>query len=527
MTPDATSLARRLRRRYARRRHAPLPLLAFGGVAIVVSFLPLAYLVIRATGDGWGTFRDVLVRQRTLDLTIRSLELAVSVTAACLLLSLGLAWLVTRTDLPGRRVVQVVVGLPLALPSYVAAFSWISLRPDLAGFRGAFIVLVSISYPYVYLPVVAALRRTDPGLEDAARTLGHGRAAVFWRVVLPQLRASAAGGCLLVGLYVLSDFGAVATMRHEVLTHVVYRSYRASFDRTPAAVLGCLIAVLTLLIVVIEARTRGRRDHARSGAGTPRAQPVVQLGWLRWPALLVPLAVVALSLGVPAWGMRRWSSRGSSRADAGELWEAGRHTLQVGAYGALAVMLLAVPVAYLSVRHPGWWSRLSVRAAYMGHALPGVVVGLGMVFFGIRFATPWYQRLPLLVFAYVVLFLSLGIAAVQGAISQVPVVLEDVARTLGRSAFGAWRSVTLRLMLPGIGAAAALVCVTVMKELPATLFLRPTGWDTLATRLWSHTSSQSYAAAAPYGVAIVVLAAVPTALLATLGERREKRRQSS
>lgn len=125
----------------------------------------------------------------------------------------------------------------------------------------------------------------------------------------------------------------------------------------------------------------------------------------------------------------------------------------------------------------------------------------------------------MLVFAYLVLFLSLGVAASQNAVAQVPKVLEEVARTLGRSAFGAWRSVTLRLIMPGVAAAATLVSLTVMKELPATLFLRPTGWDTLATKLWSHISSQSYAAAAPYGVAIVLMAVIPTAILASLGQR--------
>lgn len=492
--------------------------------AVAVSVLPLAYLAIRATDKGQEFFRSILFRDRTLELTLNSLWLAVTVTATCLVIGVTMAWLVTRTDLPGRRFVQVAAGLPLALPSYVAAFSWITLRPDFAGFRGSYVVLVSISYPYVYLPVLAAFRRCEPALEDVARTLGVRGWGLARRVVLPQIRSAAAAGSLLVGLYALSDFGAVATMRHEVLTRVIYRSYQASFDRTPAAVLGCLIAALTLVIVAAEGWTRQRNGDLRLRAEPSRTHDVHHLGRWRWPALLFPIAVVGISLGVPAWGMRRWVSRGSSRADGGELWEALGHTLQVGALGAAAVMVLAVPVAYLSVRHPGWTSRIAIRASYMGHALPGVVVGLGLVFFGVRIANAWYQQIPMLVFGYVTLFLSLGIGAVQNSVEQVPPALEDVARTLGRSAFGAWRSVTLRLILPGIGAAATLVFLTVMKELPATLFLRPTGWDSLATKLWGHISAQSYAAAAPYAVAIVLVAAVPTALLATAGERRNERK---
>ncbi len=509
----------------------PLALVVMTGIAASLALLPLTYLVLRATEHGRERFAATLWRRQTFELTLRSLELAAMVTAATLVIGVALAWLVTRTDIPFRSTVQVAVGLPLALPSYVAAWSWIGFRPGLAGRTGAAIVLTTITYPYVYLPVMAALRRCDPALEDAARSLGHGPWSTFRRVVLPQVRPAAAGGGLLVGLYVLSDFGAVATMRYPVLTHVIYRSYRASFDRTPAAVLGCLLAVLTIAIVTIENRTRRRNELSKVGAGALREQPAVRLGALRWPALALPAAVVATSLVIPAWGMRRWFTRGSSRADWNEFSDAVTNTLQVGALGALAVVALAAPVALMSVRHPGRLSRAAVRSAYAGHALPGVVVGLSLVFFGIRFDSFFsdnlgitiYQRLPLLITAYAVVFLSLGIGSIQSAVGQIPPVLEDVARSLGRTGFGAWRSVTLRLSAPGMGAAATLVFLTVMKELPATLFLRPTGFDTLATRLWSHTSSLSYAAAAPYGVAIVAFAALPTALLATLGDRRSRR----
>ena len=496
----------------------PVALVLGAALATALAVLPLSYLVVRAAEGGWGPISDTLLRSRTLELTLRSLTLAASVTLACLVIGTSLAWLVTRTDLPGRRIVQVVVGLPLALPSYVAAWSWLGAVPSLAGGVGAFVVLTSISYPFVYLPVMAALRRCDPSLEDAARTLGRGRFQVLYRVTLPQVRPAAVGGGLLVALYVLSDFGAVATMRHEVLTHVIYRSYRASFDRTPAAVLGCLLAVLTVVILLLESRVRRRGGVI--GSRAPRRQPIVHLGRWRWVALVGPVLLSTAALGVPLWGMSKWFTRGTSRADPEALVEAAGNTLVVALLAAVAVVLLALPVALLTVRHHGRLSRVATSAAYAGHALPGVVVGLALVFFAVRFARPLYQELPMLVLAYVVLFLSLALGALQASISQIPPSLDDAARMLGRSPWGVWREIVLRMASPGIAAAATLVLLTTMKELPATLFLRPTGFDTMATKLWGHVSALSYAAAAPYAVAIVLLAAVPTALLSAGDESR-------
>ena len=186
---------------------------AGGVVALVVVVLPLVYLVVRSTEGGWGPISRTLLRRVTFGLAARSILRAVSVTAASLVIGIAGAWWVTRTDVPLVRLWRVLLSLPLAVPSYVAAWAWIGLRPELAGFAGAFVVLTSVSYPFVYLPVAAALRRCDPALEDAARMLGRPPLAVFLHVTLRQARTAAIGGALLVGLYALSDFGAVSTMR--------------------------------------------------------------------------------------------------------------------------------------------------------------------------------------------------------------------------------------------------------------------------------------------------------------------------
>ncbi|HSK26878.1 MAG TPA: ABC transporter permease subunit, partial [Jiangellales bacterium] len=195
--------------------------------------------------------------------------------------------------------------------------------------------------------------------------------------------------------------------------------------------------------------------------------------------------------------------------------QAATSTVSVSALGALLTVALAVPVGVLAVRYRGRLVSGIEQASYAGHALPGIVVALALVFFAVRYAFPVYQRTPVLVLAYAVLFLPAAVGAVRASVALSPPALEEVARSLGRTPLQALREVTMRVAAPGVAAGAVLVFLTCMKELPATLLLRPTGMDTLATELWSRTTVGAYAAAAPYAALLVLLAAVPTFLLTT------------
>jgi iron(III) transport system permease protein len=514
------------------RARPPLVLLAPAVLAAAVALLPLVYLAVRASERGLGPVADVLVRERTLRLVARSLALAGTVTGVCLVLGVSLAWLAVRTRLPGGRAWAVALALPLAVPSYVAAFAWLSLFPGFGGFGGAVLVLSLCCYPYVYLPVAAALERMDPAHEEVARSLGRGPAGTFGAVTLRQIRPAAAAGGLLVALYVLSDFGAVAILRYDVFTRVIYTSYRSSFDRTPAAILGCLLVALTVLIVWSENRTRGRAGYARIGGGTARPRgyrgPVTVVRWWLPTALTWCVLVCGLAIGVPFGALAYWLARGSSAGlDLAELGTAAVSTLLVSGLGALLTVALALPVGALAARHRGRLPRLLEQATYAGHALPGIVVALALVFLAVRFAYPLYQRTPVLVFAYAVLFLPAAVGAVHASVAQSPPALEEVARSLGRSPADVLRRITVPLAAPGIAAGAALVFLTCMKELPATLLLRPTGMETLATELWSQTEIGAYAAAAPYAAALVLLAALPTFLLGRWSGRAAERAEWS
>lgn len=467
--------------------------------------------MVRTSEAGWDRVTRILGRTSTLELVGRSLGLVVVVTALCLLLGIGLAALVTRTTLPGRRVFGVLVALPLAIPSYVAAFAWVAAVPWARGFTGAVIVLTACTYPYVYLPVATAMRRVDPALEEVSRSLGHSAWRTFWTVTARQVWPAAASGGLLVALYTLSDFGAVSLLQYDVFTRVIHTSYRASFDRTPAAVLSLLLVVLTVVIAVGERRSRGPVEQTRVGGGVSRRAEAHPLG--RWSPVAVAVAgaVVAVALAFPVGSMAYWFATGlSAGVDSERLVTSTGTTLMLSVLGALVTMALAVPIGVLAARHRSRVASAVELATWAGHALPGIVVALSLVFFGIRVAKPIYQETPLLLIAYAVLFLPAGVGAVRAAVAMSSPRIEEVARSLGSAPLTVLRRVTVPLAAPGVAAGTALVMLTIMKELPATLLLRPTGANTLATSLWTHTGVAAYGAAAPYALALVVLAVLPT-----------------
>jgi iron(III) transport system permease protein len=517
----ATTVPVAISRRRPRRRRLPALLAVPAAVAAVVSLLPLWYLVDRAGSQGWGAVVDELWQRRTLDLVGRSVALTVTVTVACTVIGVGAAWLVARTDVPFPRLWRIALGLPLAVPSYVSAFAWVSWQPELAGFRGAALVLVLASYPYSYLAALGALTRVDPQAEEVARSLGQRPGAVALRCTLPQIRPAVAAGALMTSLYVLSDFGAVATMRHEVFTWVIYGAYRAGFNPTRAAVLALPLVLLAAVLTVGEHRARGSSVLHRIGAGAGRAAKPLPLGAWRYPAAAALTAVVGAAIGFPLAMVAYWMAQGVGTAfDPGALVSASWATVQVSGAAALVAAALAIPLGTLAAR---WQRNPMVRAAegatWVVHALPGIVLAISFVYLGVRLVPDLYQRTPLLVAAYVVLFLPLGAAAVRTAVLQSPERLEEVARSLGDSPRRALRRITVPVAWPGVLTGAALVFLTSSKELPATLLLHPTGMDTLATAMWQHTTVSDYGAAGPYAVALVVLAAVPTALLSARASR--------
>jgi iron(III) transport system permease protein len=499
----------------------PSSLVIPAGIVVTLLQLPLAYLTVRALGSG--EVLDVLWRRRTLDLVVSTGLLVVGVTAAAVVVGVALAWLVTRTDLPGRRAWGLAAALPLVIPSYVAALVLLGAfgprglaqqalgveeLPDIRGYWGALLALTLTTYPYVYLLCAAALRNQDPALEDAARGLGRSAWRTFFSVTVPMLRPTIGVGAVLVALYVLSDFGVVSLMNYDALTRAIYLNYRALFDRTPAAVLALLLVVLTAVVLLIEARTRRRARYYRSTPGTARELKVVPLGRWRWPSLAFCSLTVALFLALPATVLGYWLAEGiENERELAFPWSETVDSLTASGLAAGVAAAAALPVAVLASRYRSPRTTLVERLGYSGNALPGIVIALSLVFFTARYASLVYQTLALLVFAYVVRFLPQALSGASSALETVSPRLEEAARGLGRGPLGTLKAVTVPLARSGVLAGAALVFLSAMKELPATLLLRPIGFDTLATEIWTLTTVGAYSRAALPALVLIVVSA--------------------
>ncbi len=486
--------------------------------------VPLVYLGIVIASDPQAAW-EALWRPRTAALLGRSLLLAAAVATTTTLLAVTLAWLTTRTDLPGRRVWTALVVLPFVVPSYIGAYLFVSaLGPGgviaqtqwVYGFTGAWLVLTLFTYPLVLLPVRATLRRLDPALEEAAAGMGRSPLSVFLTVTLPQLVPAIGAGALLAVLYTLADFGAVSILRFDAFTRVIYQSYRASFDRTGAATLAALLVVVMLVLYFAEGRLRDRRSSPRSSPGTARVARPVALGRWRWPALLFCSAVVGIALVLPIGTLLVWSGRAlAGSPDWPRIADGAMNSLLTAGLAATVAVVVALPVALLGARYPGRRTRTVEAISSSGYVLPGIVVALSLVFFGTRVA-PWaYQTLGIVIFALVVHFLPLALGPMRTGLLQVPRSVEEAGRSAGRGPLEVWATITAPLARGATLAGAALVFLTTIKELPTIILLAPTGFGTLSTEIWRQTNASVFEAGAIPALVLLAVSAPPLfALLA-------------
>lgn len=457
----------------------------------------------------------------------RTILLATLVSISGAALATGLAFLLGRTDLPGRRMLHLLLLLPLVLPSFVGAAAFLAaiapgglvyeamttlgLTPP-RRFRGlgpAWLVLTVVTYPYVLLPVMARLTSVRVSLEENARVLGDTALQAFVRITLPQLRPAILAGSLIAFLYTISDFGAVQLLGYDTLTRVIFASKLAQ----RALAFGAATVLLMLAWIVSTAERKASRAASVDGTVRARAATTIPLG--RWKLFLTiaTWGVVFATLIAPLSSLVLWAVRGiaNGQVNASDLLGPLINTALVGLVTAVVAVLAVLPLAVLVVRYRSRLGSLIGIGVVAGFAVPGLVIALALVFWGIGapFSSWIYQRLPLLILAYVVHFGALALGSTEDAVRAVPMRVIEASRMLGSSTSDRVRRVDLPLMRPSLAAGGGLVLLATVKELPATLLLAPTGFDTLATEIWGSLEDARFGDAS---VSALVLVAVSAAL---------------
>lgn len=457
---------------------------------------------------------------RNLDLLRNTLFLMLFTVFGATLLGVPLAILTAYVRLPWSRLWLILLAAPLALPSYIGAFTFYAAfgpggeidnllgiaTPPVRGLAGATLVMTLYTYPFVLLTTRASLLSQDASLINAARTLGMSLGMSLWRVALPRAARGITAGALLAGLYALSDFGTPAIMGLDTLTRVIYVEYNA-FGLNQAAMLSLQLLAIVGLVLFLESRVAVTRE--RPGRG-------LTLWPRRWQAPLLLLAaapVVLLAIVLPLAVFGIWLLReGSGGFELAYAWNSTYASL----LAALVAVVFALPVAYAAIA--GRLGRLLERVTYLGFGVPGIVMGTALVYIGLQLPF-MYQTLGLLVIAYVLRFLPLAVGSVRATAEKLDTSLVRAARVLGAGPREVFTRVTLPLTVRGMVAGAALVFLEAMRELPATLLLAPTGFETLATYLWRVYEAGYFGRAAIPGLLLVLMSGLGLALMLS-GERR-------
>jgi iron(III) transport system permease protein len=504
---------------------------------------PLLYVVSLALSADPAVWQR-LWATRIPELLSNTAWLAAGTAIGTCLLGMSLAWIVVRYEFPGRAIWEWALVLPLAMPTYVLAYVYAHLAglggpldtlwrqlagpqsqlPSPHSLGGATLVMTLDTFPFVYLLTRVALLNFNVSFDEVARTCGASRLRRLVGVTLPLLRPAIVAGLSLVILYVISDFGAVSLLRFQTLTYAVYQQMTGRYDATAASALSLLLVVFALLFFTTERWFRERSRFYQT-TGRFRTWERHRCGHAGTALIMAYLTfVLGASFLIPAGLLIDWSIAAISQGAVDQrFWGFAWNSMVLSGLAATAAVVLGVPLALLASRRPSRLNLFCLQAAYAGYVLPGPVGALALLVLVSQFAPWWYGTAVVVVLAYVIHFLPAGLQSLEPAFQQVNPNIEEAARTLGAGTWQTLRRVTLPLIKNGFLAAWVLMFLQSMKELPATLLLRPVGFDTLAVRVWLEASEEYYQLAAPSALLIVILALPALWLLVARDWRTEAR----
>ena len=491
-------------------------------LVVCLAAIPLLFVIhssLQLSAPRWFS----LWTSRLPELVWNTLNLALLVAVGAFVLGVSSAWLIVRREFVGRQLAIWLLVLPLTIPTYVFAHiytvllepsGWLgrvwlwmfneSSLPSLYNVFGVGFVLSLAGFSYVFLLVRDALSRTHHNIEEAARIQGASPARVFWRINLPMLRPAIAAGLALVVLHVLSDFGAVSMLRYQTFTLSIYLQMNSRFDYQAAAGLSLILVCLSLSFLVLERFFRKRQRYyssAQSRKFVPqRAGPAAQvLIWL-WLGLVSLFAFILPLAWMLVWSWQAWVKDMIDMA----FWGYVGNSIVISFLAATLAVAAGLPVALYHARRRDFLSQACIHLSSIGFVLPGPVIALGILAFVLAVAPTIYGGMLVLVLAMVIRFLPLAVQSQEAVMQQLTPSIEQAGRSLGAGPIQNLRRVILPMVKGGMISAWVLVFIDTLKELPATLLLRPTGFDTLPVRIWIEASEEMLELAAPAALMLVI-----------------------
>lgn len=534
-------------------------ILAAGMIAalVLLPVLALALQAFQGSAGLWSHLASSILPVALADTVI----LLCGVGLVVAILGTSTAWLVTAYDFPGRRILEWALILPLAVPTYIIAYAYLDILhpigpvqgvirwvlgfssprdfrlPDIRNMAGCIILLGFVLYPYVYIPTRALFLMQSSNLIEASRTLGVSQKRVFWRVALPLARPAIAVGVSLALMEALNDIGASEFLGVRTLTVSIYTTWVTRSDLPGAAQIALSLLFIVVALVAVERWARREQRYSISAQRSRSFEPsrvTASQGLLFFCTALIPILVgfifPAIYLAIEAW--QRFRFAGLSPRFLAEA----TNTIVFASIATVLTVILGVTIAYAARLRPGRASTWLFRLSTIGYAAPGTVVAIGVLimlatvdriidrtaiaWFGLSTGLLFMGSGAALIYAYTTRFLAISAGGMEAGLTRIPHSFDDAARTLGQTARGTFKHIHLPLSKAALTAAGLLVFVDCVKELPATLLLRPLNFETFATHLYGEAARGTYEEASIAALAIVVIGILPVILLAKVGRRK-------
>jgi iron(III) transport system permease protein len=466
---------------------------------------PIIYLIYSAVNTNLNSYFHLVFRRLTLTLFLNTFYLTVSTVVISTILGTLLALLCARTNVRFKRVIHTILILPIAIPDFVVAFSWLNIIPGFYGFLPALIVMTLGLFPYTYLPAYVSFSQLDSSQEEIARSLGASGPKRALRLSIAQARGPILVGASLIAFNCLTEYGAFQLLGYRTLTTEIYSAWSLSFNSAVASALSLILFLMGLVVLFTRIHFELKTGIYRVGKGTYKKARIHNLGFFKIPAEILLIAVCFASVGVPILSSLKWLFKTKLTFDFSQLADSLKYSLFYGFSSGILAVIIALLFSYLSFKKQTTAAKFITNASFMILAVPTVIVGLAFSVILSRYVPGLYLSPTALIAAYVLISFPLALTGMKSAFLRISPKMIDTARSLGSDSLKIFVKIIVPLIFPGVLVSFMLVFLTTISELTVTLMLIPGGQTTLSLEFFKYASSLSLNQASAFALIIIAL----------------------